>query len=115
MLPPAAQKQIFKRISGDLIKSFEGYLGAPLNLDKSLSDNFYLSFQQWAEALLDKYPSHYISLAIAVLMFLLFRAFVFIINFVVVFLAFIIYEILLITNFAVISLETRSREIVLLK
>ncbi len=117
MLSPAAQQQIFKRISEDLIKSFEGYLGAPLNLDKSLSENFYFAFKRLVELLFDTFLSYYISLAIAALMFLLFRffVFVFIMNFIVMFLAFIIYEILLITNFAVVSLETRSREIVLLK
>jgi len=114
-LAEPAKQQFLEKAGQELKKSLENYTGSPINSKETVGENFYGIFREKAAKFLGQYPPVYVSLAIALVIILLIKSTALLFYWLLAFFAFIFYEILLATNFVTLSLETKSREIVLLK
>lgn len=113
-LPLLAQNQLIAKPVVELKEEIEGIIHIKIDLEKSISANIYdtLHFKY-----IDLTPSLKVLLwsVSLILIYSLVRSFIPFVYVPIALLAFIVYEMLLAFNFAVVQLESRSREIIILK
>jgi len=113
-LPLWAQNQLITKSVDQLTEKVEDIIGSKIDLGKPISANIYdtLRFKY-----IDLTPSSKVFLwsVSLILIYSLVRSFIPFIHAPIALLAFIVYEILLAFNFAVVQLESRSREVIILK
>jgi hypothetical protein len=112
---PAGQtsNQIIAGTAANFSTQLERYLG-PIDPSKTISETIYSAVDQKLSNLIASWPAFLVSIVIGVLVFLLLKSVAFLVFWPTAFLGLIFYEVLLMIGFVRVSLETRSREIVLL-
>ncbi len=112
-IPDRTRVEAIDKISADFEKQLETSLG-PIDPEKTTGENLYAFIDQKISSLLSSFPPARVSLVAGVVMFVLLKSVSFLFLWPTAFLGFLLYELLIIVNFARVSLEARSREIVLL-
>lgn len=110
----AEESAYLDKVVKEEAKIIERTTGAALDLKKSVADNIYLSLSSLLDNLTPQ-DKNYFGIALLVFIWLTISGFVFIFYVPVAILTYILYEILLAADFAVIQYESRSREIIILK
>ena len=114
VLPENVKQQLISRTSGDVEKKIADFLGAPLDAKQKVSDSLYGAAVQKIAALSEQ-GRKLVSVGVAALLFLSIVGFIWPIRWLTTLLALIFYEIFLALGFAVITLEGKSKEIIILK
>jgi hypothetical protein len=112
-IPDRTRVEAIDKISADFEKQLETSLG-PIDPGKTIGENLYVFIDQKISRLLSSFPPARVSLVAGVIMFVLLKSVSFLFIWPTAFFGFLLYELLIIVNFARVSLEARSREIVLL-
>jgi len=113
-LPLLEQNQVVEEGVGQLQNRIETYVGSKIDLEKSVVGNIYDSALSAYESLTSGSRSVLLVISLFVAYSLL-RSLVPILQIPIALLTLVLYEILLATNFAVVGLEQRSREVITLK
>ncbi|MBI1838706.1 MAG: hypothetical protein HYR95_00150 [Candidatus Colwellbacteria bacterium] len=113
-LPQSARDQAVNKTVEELSLRVEPYFGSTFSPEKSLSQNVYAAAAIRINGL-DENSRMYFTAWLMLLILFSARSLVPIIQIPISILAFLIYQIILATNFAVVQLESRSREVLLLK
>lgn len=114
ILPEGAKKQLVAATTSDLEKKINDFLGTTLDTKAKVSDAIYGAMIKKVSGLSDESRGIF-QIGLAALIFLTIIGFVLPIRWLVSSIAFLVYEILIALGFAFVSLEGRSKEIVLLK
>lgn len=114
-LPEEARDRVLSEAAIRLARSVEAYTGAAIDISLSFRDALYGLFKTKVDAWIGGYSDLYVSIIVASLLFIAIKSASIFLYWIVAIVAFLIYELLLVTGFAEVSLETRSKEIVLLK
>lgn len=114
LLPESSQKQLAQEAARNLEKSASDYLGVDIDMKAKTSDVIYDAIAQRVSGLPENIRNIF-QIGLAALIFITIIGFVLPIRWLATSLALIIYEILLALGFAVVSLEGRSKEIIILK
>lgn len=116
-LPPSAKKQLINQTRDELQKQIASYFNAnpqAINLNEEASKELYaLTAQRFSE--LNEASQKRIAAVVSIIIFLTVASMVFPVRLCVAVIAIILYETLLGLNFARVTLEGRSREIIILK
>lgn len=110
----AANKVAVSQSVNELKKNIEGYVGAEIDLNRSVSDNLYQALQFKLESLTPEARIYWVLIILGII-FLSVKSIEFLIALPLTLLAFIIYQLLLIFNLISVDLKDRSQEIVILK
>lgn len=115
VMPEKLRNQVIDKTVESSKKALEDSFGVTIDLTKSFRDNVRSVLADRLRVIVDKLPAYLVSLAVALVIFLLVKAVGFLVYWIVAFFAFVMYQVLLSTGFAEVMLEPRSREIVLMK
>jgi len=115
VMPEKLRNQLIDKTVEGSQKALEDSFGVTVDLTKSFKENVRTISIDRLQVIVSQIPVYLISLAVALIVFLTAKAVGFVIYWIVAFFAFIMYQVLLSVGFAEVSLETRSREIVLMK
>jgi len=115
VMPATLRNQIIDQTVESSKKALEDGLSISIDLTASFSDNVRFALSEKMKDAVQKIPPYFISLAAAFVIFLLVKAISFIVYWLVALFAFVMYQALLAIGFAEVTLEPRSREIVLMK
>lgn len=114
LLPESAKQQLISQSAKELEEKISDFVGKPINLKSTFSEAIY-------DAMVYKFiqlpaeVKNIIPFGVAAIIFLTIIGFILPIRWLVSFLAFLIYEICLALGFSNLALESRSREIIVLK
>jgi hypothetical protein len=111
-LPPPEQEKIISEVAFALRVQAEGVVG-PLNVNRPANEEVFRIVSDYVEGLTPATKS-ILSVAIAVLFFFSARGIAFLFYWLPEVIAFIIFKLFLVTGFAYVSLESRSREFIML-
>lgn len=112
-LPASLKGQAISQSVVELTKGVEGYAGAKIDLGRSVSDNLYQVFQLKINTLTLE-AKVYWALIILGIIFLSVKSIESLIAIPLTLLVFILYQLVLVSNFASVDLKDRSQEVVLL-
>lgn len=110
----AADKAAVNQSVAELKKQIEDYVGSEINLQRSVSDNLYQALQFKIDTLTPQ-AKLYWALIILGIIFLSVKSIEFLIALPLTLLVFMLYQAVLVFNFASVDLKDRSQEVVLLK
>ena len=113
-LPLWAQNQLIADLVRQFKERIEGFVGSKIDLEKSVSTNVYDALNSGYNNLTSSSRSVLITVVL-LLLFSFIRSLASFVHAPIALLSFVIYEILLASNFAVVQLESRSREVIILK
>lgn len=113
-LPSSVRNQAIASAAAQYAAGIERGTGSSIDFNKSLSSNFYSGLTSAYSRLTGNWRIYNI-LSIVILIYLLFRSIMPILYLPLAFIVFIFYEITLAMGFAMIQLESRSREVIVLK
>ncbi len=113
-LPLWAQNQLIAESVRQFKERIEGFIGNKIDLQKSVSTNVYDALNSGYNNLTSSSRAVLITVVL-LLLFSFIRSLVPFIHAPIALFSFVIYEILLASNFAVVQLESRSREVIILK
>ncbi len=113
-LTPSAQNQLTAGAVSQLKEKIEEYIDREVDLKKSVSANIY-DILNYGYAGLAENRRLIVSMVLALSLYLFVKSLIPFLYLPIAFLCFIVYEILLASNFFVVQLESRSREILILK
>lgn len=111
-LPLEMQVKIMGTLSSELQKKVEDKVG-PLNQNATVSDELYRFLNEWLDTLTPNIRTM-LGIMATVLLFLVVKGFAFLVYWIINLLAFLIFKLLVVANFAVPGYETRTREFVIL-
>jgi len=111
-LPPEAQKKIMDTLSDELRKKAEEKVGT-LNPNAKVSDVLFQCIKDWI-ATLSSNIKLILGIGITILLFLSVKSIMFLLYWLINLIAFLIFKLLIVANFAVPGYETRTRDFVLL-
>lgn len=114
-LDEATKRAIVDKAIVEIRREAQNFFKTTLDLRAPVGEYLHDVFASSVGKSLEKAPPLYISLGVAAAIFLTIKGFSFLIIWVVTPVAWLIYELMIALGFAVVSLETRDREIVLLK
>ncbi|MBI4193214.1 MAG: hypothetical protein HY536_01145, partial [Candidatus Colwellbacteria bacterium] len=114
-LDPAARRALVDKAVEEIQRGAQDIFKTPLDLRAPVGKYLHAVFAASVGASLAKAPPLYVSLGVAAAIFLTIKGFSFLIIWMVTPVAWLLYELMVALGFAVVSLETRDREIVLLK
>lgn len=112
LLPPAEQERIVGEVSSTLRQEAEKFMG-PLNAEKPINGEIFRIIKEYVDGVPQATRSVF-SVIVAVLFFFSAKGIVFLFYWLPEFIAFIIFKIAIVTGFAFINLESRTREFILL-
>ncbi len=111
-LPPAEQEKILGEISLALQKQAEEILG-PLNADRAINGEVFRVIKDYVDGIPPATKS-VLSLIVAVFFFLAVKGVTFLLYWLPEFIAFLMFKLFMVTGFAYVNLESRSREFIML-
>jgi len=112
-LPASLKSQVINQSVAELKKDIEGYLGAEIDLRRSVSDNLYQALQFKISTLTLQAKIYWVLIILGII-FLSVKSIEFLIALPLTLFVFIIYQLLLVFNFASVDLKDRSQEVVFL-
>ncbi|MEX2032970.1 MAG: hypothetical protein WD889_00215, partial [Candidatus Colwellbacteria bacterium] len=112
-LPSPLKNQVINQSVTELEKNIEGYLGAEIDLRRSVSGNLYEALQFKINTLTLEAKIYWILIVLGII-FLSIKSIESLIALPLTLLVFILYQAVLISNFAAVDLKDRSQEVVLL-
>ena len=114
ILSPSLRSDVSKATAAELRKQIEDYVGSPMDWNRSVVASLREAVLARLSGASPQAKSR-IPAGIAVIVFLVIMSFTGIIRYLATFIAFLIYEMCMALGFSVLLLETRSREIIILK
>jgi hypothetical protein len=114
-LPATSQKQYLATMTNELQKTAERFTGATLSLSTSVSDNLYTIVKSKVGGLVGKMPFWIFAAVITATLLITVETFAWFFNWLLSFIAWLLYEVLVFFGFVRVGLENRSREIVILR
>lgn len=115
VMPASLRDQIIDKTVESSKKALEDSFSISIDLNASFSDNVRFALADKLEIAVREIPPYFISIGAAIVIFLIAKAVSFIVYWLVALFAFVMYQVLLAIGFAEVTLESRSREIVLMK
>lgn len=112
-LPASLKGQAINQSVTELTKEIEGYAGAKIDLSRSVSDNLYQALQLKINTLTPQ-ARIYWTLIILGIIFLSVKSIEYLIALPLTLMVFVLYQAVLVSNFAAVDLKDRSQEVVLL-
>ncbi|MDD5098762.1 MAG: hypothetical protein PHP35_00215 [Candidatus Colwellbacteria bacterium] len=115
IMPESIRNQIINKTVEESKNALENSFGFSIDLDKPFSENARIIFTEKIKEVVGMIHPYLISVVVSLGVFFLAKAASFIVYWLVAFFAFIMYQVLLATGFAEVTLQQRSREIVVMK
>jgi hypothetical protein len=115
LMPDTLKNQLLNQTIENSRKSLENNFGISIDLDSSFADNFKSAITEKLKDPITSITSDYLSAIMAVIIFFFSRGALWLMSWIAGGLSFLLYQMALVTGFARLSLEPRSKEIVLLK
>lgn len=115
LMPETLKQQLINQTIDSSRKSLENNFGVSVDLDSSFKNNLIKSVTDKFKAPVSAIPKGQVSLVATMFLFVGLRTGLWLLSWLAVMLSFLIYQIVLAVNFAQLSLEPRSKEVILLK
>jgi len=115
LMPETLKNQLINQTVENSRRSLENNFGINIDLDLSFSENVRNAITEKLKDPASLIPADHLSIAAAIIIFLIARGTLWIFSWLVAALSFFVYQTLLAISFAEVTLETRSKEVILLK